>query len=149
MSEHSGDHGSDPPDRHDDSRDEPDSGHEWREQDPLGDAHEPIAGDPEHLGLGDEHGFHEAARGEHLPVHEHQGDAETGHAARRSDAQTALGSPGGTMFELVPDSEPCWLAAHDGRLGLPGASYAASWAADDGTGLSAAIGRALSGGRGP
>ena len=108
--------------------------------------------EPEHAAVPLEHphddqAAHDLAWTAHMEA-EHLHDAETDApdrleaAVQRSAAATALSAPGGTVFAPAADPEPSWLGvSHDpSELGLAlERSYSASWAADDGTGVSTVL----------
>jgi len=144
MTEHPDDHGQEPSDGHDPPREE---------------THHESAGEhpedflrPGHTAEGDlyGHGHEEPALNvsESQASSDHHGGEPIAHdgaefaVSSTTDAQAALSTPGGTAFDLVPDAEPEWIAGHDESIavaGVAGAHYAAVWAADDGTGVTAAL----------
>ena len=152
MTEHPGDHGMDVPgvgERADAYEPELPDGHGGE---PAGAQHELGTASTGHVGdVGHEHvdplPDDLAAHAETAAAHGHHPDrddieASESHEYAPTPAAIALAAPGGTVFDVVAAPEPAWIAAHDHATALTaGAStrYAASWSAEDGTGLTGAL----------
>ncbi|MGO9754415.1 MAG: hypothetical protein ACLP8S_22375 [Solirubrobacteraceae bacterium] len=148
MTEHAGEHGTDPPDdRERSGAYEPELEGDHGADAPSA-AHE-LGTEGVGHGHGDDPLFHDlAGQAETEAAHGHDTDSSGGEAQQAppqyatTPAETALAAPGGTVFDVVAEPVPAWIAVDDGAPALAAGAdthYAASWAAEDGTGLTPAL----------